>query len=512
MNLIPNKIPDTGSYWCTWETQCNLRGGDGEKGKQLQNRDYLNDELLFGENSYLNILDGMRQDVILLIDAGWDIGVNKRGREQYGSMVPNAERFPSLQGTPAQKLRTLVERVEKMGFRGLGLWVAVHTPYEGTPRPVAQAVAEDRAHWEEAARWCHEAGVAYWKVDLGSYQHESSYREMMSEAARKYAPNLKVEHAIVGQWLFYPHPGHEHWKLDETTPEHPNEEETQAWLSAYTRRVLPISDYLRTYDVAYEVKYSCTLQRVARSLQASDGLEGPCAILSVEDTEIIGAGLGCAIGAMRHERERQFHPQMEEVRPIIETIRALRWQRIAPPFAVNRTPYAISEKNLLDTWYYPERDTTLPPWVSDLMAHHIAPATIARNMPLPKVKADDEKPFVICSTQPDTNALSVAAVPRTLVNQRHVTPEADITVQCRYPDAPIGLFGRWRTMNIVFDQPAAGHRVWAQDLASDTAVDITAEVELNETGLTVPFAALAPLMAEEDREIAQPGFVLQIMN
>ena len=58
---------------------------------------------------------------------------------------------------------------------------------------------KERTGWEERARWCHEAGVMYWKVDWGRGAADGNYRRMMTECVRKYAPALKIEHALVRQ-------------------------------------------------------------------------------------------------------------------------------------------------------------------------------------------------------------------------------------------------------------------------------------------------------------------------
>lgn len=199
-------------------------------------------------------------------------------------------------------------------------------------------------------------------------------------------------------------------------------------------------------------------------------------------------------------------------RPMLESLRALRWHRIAPPFPANRGEILFSEAWLTDEWHYPVRDAGLWPNVSDVTKQFSAPAIIARNMPLPEVQATGETPFVVCSTHPDTHALSVAVVPRTLPDQLYVTPAATIRVCCADPDAPMGLFGHWQSVELVFDRPAKGQRVWGQDLASEEAVELTGQVQLTGTGLIVPAAVLKALTQNGDHEDALPGIVLRVME
>ena len=121
-----------------------------------------------------------------------------------------------------------------------------------------------------------------------------------------------------------------------------------AWRKRYLREVLPVSDYLRTYDVAPEFRYASTLHRAAFCLRAAAEVSGECAVLNVEDTALIGAALGCSLGVMRHPGEERMQKLTYNYRPLSETLCALRWQRMAPPFAANRGKTLISEETLRD--------------------------------------------------------------------------------------------------------------------------------------------------------------------
>lgn len=45
-----------------------------------------------------------------------------------------------------------------LGYRGLGLWVPAQMPGDNGAGPGWERA---RAHWDERARWSHEAGVLY---------------------------------------------------------------------------------------------------------------------------------------------------------------------------------------------------------------------------------------------------------------------------------------------------------------------------------------------------------------
>lgn len=494
MNLIPDKSPATGSYWCTWDTQWNVLKERLPAGSPIPTRDAMNEEFLFSPEGVLNSFEGMRGDMIVVLDDGWDVPYGAADSRLFGSLAADPERFPSLHGTPAERLRQLSDRVRALGYRGLGLWVPAQLPTLVDGKELSLTMDEERAGWEERARWCHEAGVMYWKVDWGRGAADGNYRRMMTECVRKYAPALKIEHALVRQPLF--------------EPEKP-EQEMHAWREKYLREVLPVSDYLRTYDVAPEFRYASTLHRAAFCLRAAAEMSGECAVLNVEDTALIGAALGCSLGVMRHPREERMQKLTYDYRPLSETLCALRWQRMAPPFAANRGKTLISEETLRDEWHYPVRDASLWPCVSDVTEMHSAPAGIARNLPLPEVRAEGERPFVAASVHPETGALCVAAIPRTLPGALERTPSAEIRVRETQIDAPVGLFGRFARMTVEFDRSVEGRRVWAQSLAGDAAENVTGEVELRGNTLSIAGATAARVAGAAENEL--PAIVLKLI-
>ena len=329
----------------------------------------------------------------------------------------------------------------------------------------------------------------YLKVDWGAHSGDAAYRRMMTACMKKYAPSLAVEHAYVGHPLFEEH-GHEvpRERLD------------------YLRKVLPASDFLRTYDVVHELKYASTVDRAAVCLLAAHAC-GADAILNIEDTSLIGAALGCATGVMRHELEKVRKYVTLPPRPVSETVCALRWQRIAPPFAAGRGTLAVSEERLTDVWHCPKRPQGLWPDVDEGDYCVTAPAAIARNMPLPEVEADGDRPYVLCSVHPDSGALCVAVTPRTFGENIDHTPPASIRVKGGRTDSPVGLFGRFESLCVEFEEKIEGRRVFAQNLLSDTARDITPLVDLSDRRLTINGGVIP-----EDPEKGIPAVMIRIVR
>ena len=497
MNLIPREVQKTGNYFCTWDSQCDEMHARNPQAASIPSRDAMCEDFLFGDGGLLRSFDGVRGDLIVVLDDGWDVPYGATDRRLFGLLEADPARFPSLSALdPAARLKALAEKVRALGYRGLGLWVPTQTPSLVDGREIVRTPEEERLYWEERARWCHAAGVLYWKCDWGAHQGDADYCRMMTECARKYAPGLLVEHGLTGRPLL---------ESEENGPAVPER------VKAYLQKTLPVSDYLRTYDVVHELKYASTVDRTAICLEAAQGVEGTCAVLNIEDTALIGAALGCAIGVMRHdfEKKRKYLPLPPRI--VSETVCALRWQRLAPPFAANSGDLHIADERLKDVWHCPERARNLWPNLPQGDYFVTAPAAISRNMPLPRVTAAGERPYVLCSIHPETGALCVAATPRTFGVRIDAAPLADIRLRGRSPAAPIGVFGRMESLSIEFDGPVAGRRVYAQDLRSEEAQDVTAQVALSGSRLSVPGELLLRIGAPEDPENGIPAVVLQLV-
>ena len=255
MNLIPEQPQVTGNYFCTWDSQCDHMYTWKDRPADRSARDAMTEDFLFGKNGLLNSFQGIREDLIVVLDDGWDVPFGATDSRVFGSLEADVERFPSLRNlTPAQRLEALSNRIRALGYRGLGLWVPTQSPSLVNGRKITRTPDEERLYWEERARWCHDGGVLYLKADWGAHQGDAAYCAMMTDCMRKYAPGLSIEHGMTGRPLF------------ESEKDGPAVSEK---LEAYLEKVLPVSDYLRTYDVCHELKYASTVDRTAICLQAA---------------------------------------------------------------------------------------------------------------------------------------------------------------------------------------------------------------------------------------------------
>ena len=94
----------------------------------------------------------------------------------------------------------------------------------------------------------------------------------------------------------------------------------------------------------------------------------------------------------------------------------------------------------------------------------------------------------------------------------YYTPLAEVTLKVVSPDVPIGIFGHYKTLTLLFDSPLGNITVWGQDLAGDEARDITSEVTIEDNRLILPGELIARTgtSAAQAGDISEPGMVLAI--
>jgi hypothetical protein len=496
MNLIPDSVKDTGSYYCTWDSQYDNMYFRNPDVTSIPARDMMNEEFLFGKNGVLRSFEGVRGDLIVVLDDGWDVSYGAKDMRMFGTLEVDPERFPSLRALhPADRLKALSDNIRQLGYKGLGLWIPTQTPSLVNGKETELSAEEERLYWEERGRWCAKAGVLYLKSDWGKHSTDPDYCLMMHASIRKYAPGIRIENGLVGRPLL-------------ETPE--NRELTELTKN-YLPKILRSSDFLRTNDVVHELKYASTIDRAAICLEAASHIEGKCAVLNIEDTPAVGAALGCASGVMRHDFEKIRKWLPGKPRLISETACALRWQRIAPPFAANMGELHISEDRMKDIWHYPSRARHYWPSVAEGDYYVTAPALVSRNMPLPVVGAQTEKPYVLSSVHPDCGALCVAAVPRCFVGRRDETPIANISVKGAFANAPIGLFGRFGYLSVYFDESVEGRTVVAQNMLSNEAQDITGNVWLDGNCMVFSGDLMMKIGSPEDAETGIPAVAVKLI-
>jgi hypothetical protein len=247
-------------------------------------------------------------------------------------------------------------KVKEHGWRCLGMWIAAN--------PVGKQMQKyDRSTWEpyfrECLQWPHAAGIGIWKVDWGvAGPKYRPFRQWLTDLARTEAPQLIVETAACGGPLF----------------------EGRECLEREAFPMLAWGDLYRTYDALLGT--ATTLMRSAELLRAPAPTAPAKGLLNIESQYYLGAGLGCTFGAMGHP---QFNPGAE-----ILVVRALRWQRVAPAWAVG-DGVAVSREMLRQT-LMPKGPIKNQWWghealrqqrvTADGQVFEEAPAVVVRGMPL----------------------------------------------------------------------------------------------------------------------------------
>jgi hypothetical protein len=479
---VPSKAPN---YWCTWATQNYMYGHglrsldaavlEGESGGDLA-RSAMTENNVFAERGWAeSFYPQIRNDLFFLLDDGWESGGT-------ATFELDTTKFPSFSGAPPERLSKLNRAVQEAGWRGAALWCR-NTPDSG------------RAHRLESLSGS--AGVQYWKVDLGDPTFS-----LVRLRDQIHIP-LTFEHVhgelpVNGDWHKDGRFGAQQWDSRRMT-------------------ILRNTDVYRTYDVTSILSLPTTLDRLAAMLEGADGHPEVKALLNVEDEVYVAAVMGCTMGVMRHplvgmrpgeDPDLFFNGPRQTKRRLDEVVRALRWQRIAPPFSPGSGKIAIDKEVLMDSWSFEQAQT----WQKELVGATVrqgAPARIARNMDLPQVKVKGDKPFVFATRFPN-GAVAIAAQERTRVGEAWYMPGCDVTLSVTDAPGPYGVFGHFDSLTLAFDKAPRGKRILAQDLAGDKAIDITGSVQLRGNRLHIPGSVIRDvgLRAATPGDLSAPGLVI----
>ena len=472
-NLVPagpNRSPD---YFCTW----NVQGYACSYADSATMRRMMVEGDLFGhgkDQDWVDFYPAIRGDLFFVLDDAWDTPLSGDKR-QYGSLIPDAGRFPSYDGTPAERLGKLSRAVRAKGWRGLGLWVCAQ-------EAPALPHADEKAYWTERMGWMREAGVGYWKIDWGQHSRDAAWRQMISGLAAHDAPGLVVEQAMA--------------------------EGSLASAAVY-----------RTYDVENIIAAPVTINRIAHLLQVAP--HGSPTVVNCEDEPYIAAGAGCAIGVMRHpfagplpdgRPDHAFPPVGRDLkRRLDEVVRGVTWHRIAAPVPLGGGDAKVDDHELTDTWTLHADETWMKSRPGDVRTAK-APARLARGgLPLPAVEVDPGQPvpYVLVSRSPN-GPVAIAAIGRTL-DRSYVTPKARVR-QDVGPADTVGVFGVFGRLTLRFDQPLGSCQVLAQDLAGTEAVDVTSQVTIDGDTLAIggDLISKVGLSAAHPGDLSEPGLVLVV--
>jgi hypothetical protein len=478
-SLVPSTPSNAPDYFCTWNVQgyvCNYLTNN-------ETREAINERNIFEAGQYrnwANFFPAIRSDLYFVMDDSWDIpkDVNTNKNEYLGTTILDSTRFPSYKGSPEARLKKLVADLKFRGWKGAGGWICAQEASQ-------YGEVDATAYWTERIKAAHAAGFNYWKVDWGNQAGNGKWREMLTETGKKQAPNLWIEHAMKSEYIEF-------------------------------------SDVFRTYDVENIIAQSVTIQRVAELLKykTRDNAKG---IINCEDEPYIAAGLGCAIGVMRHpfngnlpdgQQDYAFPPVGRDMKNRLdEVIRGVRWHRIAEPFAVGGA-YEKDSLELTDYWEFKERETWMNRKVGDKITAK-TPARVSRGMPLPEISHPDapDRPVVLASLYPN-GAVAVTTVGRSL-GREYITRRETVTVQVANPKAPVGIFGDYESLVLVYPQKIEKSKlkILAQDLAGETPVDVTKRIEINANRLVIPGTLIREigLMAATQGDVSEPGMVLKMI-
>lgn len=110
------------------------------------------------------------------------------------------------------------------------------------------------------------------------------------------------------------------------------------------------------------------------------------------------------------------------------------------------------------------------------------------------------------------DAVAVAAIGRAL-GREYVTKEVPVAIEGKDWSAPVGIFGNFESLTICYPDAPSGKKlkVYAQDLAGETPVDITGEVTIESNCLKVPGKTISRVGLMNATEGDRSGLVIKVM-
>lgn len=517
-NLVPERPGTTPNYWCTWDTQ-SYTLATKYIFDQLHGAEHLNETLVFEQPGWItHFYKKVRKDLFVVYDGGWDIplGIDFTGKGswQLGSMEVAVDKFQSCRGAPPERLRKLDEMTLNAGWRGAGVWAAAQDYGDGRDGRLIDRTQMER-DLRQRARWSREAGIGYWKVDFGARGNDPNYRRLVTEVCREEYPELVVEHArTCGPVNDEANPWEKIPRVVHHTGRYAAWDDGKVLDSAL--ELLTFSSVLRTYDVLLQLSVPTTLDRVAQLVRNKPrSAHGDGGLILCEDEVYIGAGLGCAMGIMRSRLWKSYadapYDPYHLNRRTDEAVRAVRWQRLAPAFPAWQGEAVLDSVVLMDDWRFKQGETSVT-WLYGSVTRQGAPARVARGMSLPILRADGVAPFVIGARNPN-GAVSVATLPRASKERGIYLPLVDVEIDVGDGSAPIGIFGRYRSLTTRLSHDLGSRRVWAQDLAGDEAVDVSSRVRQQGHNLVFPGKLIDVVgrSAASAGDVSNPGLVVRLI-
>ncbi len=488
INLVPKIQNPTPDYYCTWQTQLYATSD----GKPVGQRAIIDENSLFNPQKpygWAYFFPQARGDLILIMDDSWDVPPNN-DKAYFGSLILNAEKFPQATKngvSNAQALKNLTQRIKSLGWKGLGCWICA-----GESKLASEGMTQE-AFWINRIKQANEAGITQWKVDWGRHGKEGGFRQMLTDLAKKEAPELILNHAM-------------------------------------TLEIAPTSDVYRTYDVPEVMSVPMKIEKLIEVLTAGKAQDGYMGLIDCEDEVYMAAAGGFVMGIMRHpysgafpngKADMSFPAAHRDVKTkMYEVIRGTRWHRIAPAFGIDTEQTYIDTHTLSDTWHFEDWDAELEAWwlktadfegqIKNDSITKSAAARIARNCAPPTAVPDENGnvPYIIAAHNPN-GAFSLVTLGRTQ-QRAYFIPKCDITAHIGEADT-VGVFGEYKTL-ILKTQKHQINAVYMQDLAADNAMDITEDVQISGGQIRIPGALIHQIgtWAQPACDTSEPGVVIQI--
>lgn len=489
VNLVPNIVNPSPDYYCTWQTQlyatcdgkpAGQRAAIGEKAMFLKEKPY----------GWAYFYEKARGDLFFVMDDSWDVPLS--GDKAYcGCLELDAEKFPEFVNgakNNTEALKKLADRVKSLGWKGLGGWVCAQESV------MAEGHENSEEYWIKRLTEAENAGFSYWKVDWGAKARIPEFRRMITDLGRKYAPSLVIEHAL-------------------------------------TKEIIPHCDVFRTYDVPAIMSVPLTMAKIKAFCDVEKPDIGFSSLINCEDEVYLAAAGGFIMGIMRHPYSGEFVNGKKDMSfpdahgrnlktKMYEIIRAVRWHRIAPAFAVGTTEILIDENYLVDTWNFENAEDEIEAWwlvepvfspdIKDGVVTKTAPARISRNCKLPIVSAvekDGNVPYVIASKNPN-GVFSVATLGRTY-GRAYEIPKCNVTLDIENSDI-VGVFGEYE--NLILETKIKAKTVLMQDMAGEEAFDITDYITFEEEKIIVPGSLISKIgtSAQPENDTSEPGCIIKI--
>ncbi|MFW5656517.1 MAG: hypothetical protein ACOC0C_02780 [Bacteroidota bacterium] len=507
-NLIPDNVLETYNCWLPEQVQ-------NQPENTMQNNDRLSyrhtalpdEQELFGHIALASFFLKVRNDVFVVFDYGWDIIPNASPGRTPGNFMINESLYPACAGRIVERLSCINDLSKKNGMKGAGVWVPIFsaTHFDSA----SSSINSLRDYYMDRIEWSVQSGIRYWKTGFIDSVDPSTLKLVVS-MAQEMAPDLIIENSQhISPLNDYACP----WD----TVVCQNTGTFSAWgnglILNQAVEFAGIGLVFFTGDVTSPLYIPTTLERVAQLMIKFTMKNTSGAVVNCGDSPYMAAALGCAMQIKRHplnytglDDNMDLHRKNKK---FDEVIRALRWQRIAPAFAIGESTVEVDAWRLKDEWVFSKN--TPCDWLAGERVIQNAPGRVSRGMPLPEVKDTTAYAYAVATRYPNA-ATAIATLPRTGAGSGAYHPRNDVLIMVDEWEKPIGVFGRYNSLTIKFERLPNLIKVYGQDLAGSRAIDITEYVVINKNSLMLTGELIDEVgtLAASTGDLSDPGLLIQI--